>query len=343
MMKGYCIAVVGATGAVGYEMLKCLEASDIPVAKLVPMASSRSAGTTIEFKGEKYPVIVAEQGAFKDVDIALFSAGGSASKVLAPIAASEGALVIDNSNAWRMDPEVSLVVPEVNPWAVKHRPKGIIANPNCSTIQMVVALKPLHALFRIKRVVVSTYQSVSGTGHRAIEELKGQVKAYAVGLPMANQTYPYQIAFNCLPQIDVFEDNGFTKEEMKMHNETRKIFEDEKIRVNATAVRVPTLSCHGEAVSIETEKPLPSVMEIRRILAESPGVIVEDDPSTSIYPMPFDKGGTDAVYVGRIRKDHTIENGLNLWIVADNLRKGAALNAVQIAQLVIQDGQLEAK
>lgn len=335
-MKSYRIAVVGATGAVGTEMLKTLETSKINIEAVIPMASVRSANKTVEFKGEKLSIRVAGEGAFKDIDIALFSAGGGTSKMLAPIAAAEGALVIDNSNAWRMDPEVPLVVPEVNPWAAKKHSKGIIANPNCSTIQMVVALKPLHSLFKIKRIVVSTYQSVSGTGQRAIEELKNQVKAYAVGLPLPVQTYPYQIAFNCLPQIDVFEENGYTKEEMKMFYETRKIYEDDEIMVNATAVRVPTLNCHSESVNIETVKPLPSVGEIRRILADAPGVKVLDEPAKQVYPMPYDKAGTDAVYVGRIRKDLTIDNGLNLWIVADNLRKGAALNAVQIAELVTE-------
>jgi aspartate-semialdehyde dehydrogenase len=337
-MKSYRIAVVGATGAVGQEMIKCLDKSDINIETFIPMASSRSAGKTVNFRGQEHTVITAGAGAFRDVDIALFSAGGGASKVLAPIAAAEQAVVIDNSNAWRMDPEVPLVVPEVNPWAAKQHPKGIIANPNCSTIQMVVALKPLHNLFKIKRIVVSTYQSVSGTGMRAIDELKKQVKAYAVDFPMPEvQVYPYQIAFNCLPHIDVFEENGYTKEEMKMYYETRKIFEDPEILVNATAVRVPSLSCHGEAVNIETEKPLPSVQEIRRILANAPGVQVQDDPSRNLYPMPAYSAGTDAVYVGRIRKDITRENGLNLWIVADNLRKGAALNAVQIAELIIKN------
>ena len=320
MTKSYRIAVVGATGAVGSEMLKCLEKADIQIAEVIPMASSRSAGKKVEFQGEMRSVRVAEAGAFKDIDIALFSAGGRASKVLAPIATAEGALVIDNSNAWRMDPEVPLVVPEVNPWAAKQHLKGIIANPNCSTIQMVVALKPLHNLFKIKRIVVSTYQSVAGTGTRAIDELELQVKAYATGLPLPEaQVYPYQIAFNCLPQIDVFEENGYTKEEMKMFHETRKIFEDQEILINATAVRVPVFTCHGEAVTIETEKPLPSVGEIRRILATAPGIQVLDDPANNIYPMPYDKAGTDAVFVGRLRKDITIENGLNMWIVADNL------------------------
>jgi len=341
-MKSYRIAVVGATGAVGQEMIKCLENSNINIDTLIPMASIRSAGLKVKFKGQEIPVRVAGEGAFKDVDIALFSAGGGTSMALAPVAASEGALVIDNSSAWRMDPEVPLVVPEVNPQAAKKHPKGIIANPNCSTIQMVVALKPLHDLFKIKRVVVSTYQSVSGTGLKAIEELKGQVKAFAAGEPMPEaKVYKYPIAFNCLPHIDEFTANGYTKEEMKMYNETQKIMEDKEILVNATTVRVPSLNCHGEAVSIETVKPLPSIEEIKEILSRAPGVTVKDDPADFVYPMPLYCAGTDDVFVGRLRKDITLENGLNMWIVADNLRKGAALNAVQIAELIIANDWLK--
>jgi aspartate-semialdehyde dehydrogenase len=333
-MKEYCVAVVGATGAVGSEMLNILEKVLFPISKVVPLATARSEGKTVQFKDMSLPVKVAGKGSFEGVDIALFSAGEAAARELAPIAAAEGALVIDNSSAFRMDDNVPLIIPEVNHKAAEHH-KGIIANPNCSTIQMLVALYPLHRDFRIKRIVVSTYQAVSGTGVPAIIELGAQAKAFGEKKELEAHVYPYQIAFNCLPQIGVFMENGYSEEEMKMHYETRKILGDDRIQVTATAVRVPVFNCHSESISIETEKPLPSLDIIQTLLANSHGLEVWDDPENKLYPMPFNLNGTDKVYVGRIRKDYTVENGLSLWVVADNLRKGAALNAVQIAEMLV--------
>jgi aspartate-semialdehyde dehydrogenase len=333
-MKEYCVAVVGATGAVGSEMLNALEKVLFPISKVVPLATARSEGKTVQFKDMFLPVDVAGKGSFEGVDIALFSAGEAASRELAPIALAEGALVIDNSNAFRMDDGVPLIIPEVNHKAAEHH-KGIIANPNCSTIQMLVALYPLHRDFRIKRIVVSTYQAVSGAGLPAIIELGAQAKAFSEKREMEAHVYPYQIAFNCLPQIGAFMENGYSEEEMKMHHETRKILGDDRIQVTATAVRVPVFNCHSESISIETEKPLPSLDILRTLLANSHGLDVWDDPENKLYPMPFNLNGTDKVYVGRIRKDYTVENGLSLWVVADNLRKGAALNAVQIAEMLV--------
>lgn len=331
-MKQYRVAVVGL-GAVGREMIATLEKSNLPISEMVPLVR-RNEGEAIMFRGQTYYSRKVQKGCFKDIDIALFSAGEEASRELGPLAVSEGAVVIDNSNAFRMDPNIPLVVPEVNPQeAQKHQ--GLIANPNCSTIQMVVALKPLHDRYRIKRVVVSTYQSVSGTGQNAIDELKQQVEAYAAGEELPRSVYPHQIAFNVLPHIDKFMDNGYTKEEMKMHNETRKILGDNNIQVSATTVRVPVFRCHSEAVNIETELPLPDVSEIVKILSEAPGVVVTDDVGSNSYPLAVDCQCTPDVYVGRIRKDYTIANGLNLWVVSDNLLKGAALNAVQIAELLV--------
>jgi aspartate-semialdehyde dehydrogenase len=328
---------VGATGAVGQQMVACLEERRFPVARLVPLASERSMGKTVTFLGKEIPVEVLTQDSFDGVEIALFSAGGGISKEYGPIAARAGAVVVDNSSAWRMDPEVPLVVPEVNPQDVGLYPKtGIIANPNCSTIQMVVALKPLHDAARLKRVVVSTYQAVSGTGQKAVDELAAQVRALLSCQETKNQVYPHRIAFNCLPHIDVFLENGYTKEEMKMVNETQKIMGDDSIRVTATTVRVPVFYGHSEAVNIETERKL-TVAEARQILAEAPGVKVVDDPAKNLYPMPIDAAGQDLTLVGRIREDFSIPNGLNFWVVADNLRKGAATNAVQIAEILIRD------
>ncbi len=330
----YTVAVLGATGAVGSEMIEVLEERKFPVEKLVPLASSRSAGGSVSFHGQDIPVQVLQKNSFDGVDIALFSAGTDVSREYAPIAAKAGTVVIDNSAAWRMDKEVPLVVPEVNPHDVpKH--KGIIANPNCSTIQMVVALKPLHDAVRIRRVVVTTFQSVSGTGKEAMDELMDECKDLLSFKEPTPKVYPYQIAFNCLPHVDDFLPSGYTKEEMKMLNETRKIMGDPTIQVTATTVRVPIYIGHSEAVNIETEKKL-SANEARAILSTAPGVLVYDDPSHKIYPMPQDAAGKDEVYVGRIREDESIQNGLNLWVVADNLRKGAALNAVQIAELLIK-------
>ncbi len=329
----YTVAVVGATGAVGSEMIEVLEERKFPVDRLVPLASSRSAGGTVSFHGQDIPIQALQKDSFEGVDLALFSAGTDVSREYAPIAAKAGTVVIDNSAAWRMDKEVPLVVPEVNPHDASTH-KGIIANPNCSTIQMVVALKPLHDAARIRRVVVTTFQSVSGTGKEAMDELMDESRDLLSFKEPAPKVYPYQIAFNCLPHIDEFLPSGYTKEEMKMLNETRKIMGDQTIQVTATTVRVPVYVGHSEAVNIETEKKL-SANEARAILSAAPGVLVYDDPAHKIYPMPLDAAGKDEVYVGRIREDESIQNGLNLWVVADNLRKGAALNAVQIAELLI--------
>jgi aspartate-semialdehyde dehydrogenase len=330
----YTVAVVGATGAVGTEMIEVLEERKFPVGKLLPLASARSVGGTVTFHGQDVHVMELTKNSFLGVDIALFSAGADISREYAPIAAKAGAVVIDNSAAWRMDKDVPLVVPEVNAADIgKH--KGIIANPNCSTIQMVVALMPLHQAVRIKRIVVTTLQSVSGTGKEAMDELLDEARDLLSFREATPKVYPYQIAFNCLPHIDEFLPTGYTKEEMKMLNETRKIMGDDSIQVTATTVRVPVYVGHSESVNIETEKKL-SANEARALLSEAPGVRVYDDPAHKIYPMPIEVAGKDDVYVGRIREDESISNGLNLWIVADNLRKGAALNAVQIAEELIR-------
>jgi aspartate-semialdehyde dehydrogenase len=332
----YNVAVVGATGAVGNEMVSTLEQRKFPVDHLKLLASPRGAGTKMEFNGKSYKVEVLDENSFKDIDIGLFSAGGSVSQKFAPIAGNAGCVVVDNTSAFRMDPQVPLVVPEVNAHAIAGYPKkNIIANPNCSTIQMVVALKPIHNVARIKRVVVSTYQSVSGTGKRAIKELESQTLAIYNQQEIKKEVYPHQIAFNCLPHIDVFLENGYTKEEMKMVNETKKIMEDDSIRVTATTVRVPVFYGHSEAVNIETEKKL-SADEVREILSEAPGVVVVDNPKKSEYPLAIYAAGRDETFVGRIREDESIPNGINMWVVSDNIRKGAALNAVQIAEILIQ-------
>jgi aspartate-semialdehyde dehydrogenase len=330
----YTVAIVGATGAVGAEMIDVLEERAFPVETLVPLASSRSAGGTVGFRGMDVPVQELTKESFRGVDIALFSAGSDVSREYAPIAVKAGAIVIDNSAAWRMEPTVPLVVPEVNP-ADAARHQGIIANPNCSTIQMVVALKPLHDAARITRIVVTTFQSVSGTGKDAMDELLSECKALLSFKEPEPKVYPYQIAFNCLPQIDDFLPTGYTKEEMKMVHETRKIMGDQTIRVTATTVRVPVYVGHSEAVNIETQRKL-SANDARALLASFPGIQVYDDPAHKLYPMPLDVAGKDDVYVGRIREDESTAHGLNLWVVADNLRKGAALNAVQIAELLIR-------
>ena len=332
--SGYVVAVVGATGAVGTEMIEVLEERKFPVTRLVPLASARSAGGTVTFEGNEVPIEVLTKDSFNGVDIALFSAGADLSREFAPIAVKAGAVVIDNSAAWRMTPEVPLVVPEVNAHDIQ-RHKGIIANPNCSTIQMVVALKPLHDEARIKRIVVTTFQSVSGTGKDAMDELMAECQDLLSFKSASPKVYPYQIAFNCLPQIDDFLPSGYTKEEMKMVHETRKIMGDQSIHVTATTVRVPVYVGHSEAVNIETERKL-SANEARAILSTAPGVLLYDDPAHKIYPMPLEVAGKDEVYVGRVREDESIANGLNLWVVADHLRKGAALNAVQIAEQLAQ-------
>ena len=330
----YITAVVGATGAVGNEMIKTLEERAFPIERLRLFASERSEGRRMEFRDMMIPVETLNEKSFEGIDIALFSAGAERSKTWAPVAARSGCIVVDNSSQWRMDPEVPLVVPEVNSYDLKWH-KGIIANPNCSTIQMVVVLKPIHDAAKIKRVVVTTFQSVSGTGQKAIAELMQQTADLLNFKAVTCTVYPYQIAFNVLPHIDKFLENGYTKEEMKMVNETRKIIGDPAIRVTATTVRVPVFRCHSESLNIETGKKL-TPDEVRAILSAAPGVIVHDAPDKNIYPIPIDVVGKDETYVGRIREDETIENGINMWIVADNLRKGAALNAVQIAEKLIE-------
>jgi len=330
----YITAVVGATGAVGNEMIKTLEERAFPIERLRLFASERSEGKRMEFGDIMIPVETLNEKSFEGIDIALFSAGAERSKIWAPVAARSDCIVVDNSSQWRMDPEVPLVVPEVNSHDLKWH-KGIIANPNCSTIQMVVVLKPIHDAAKIKRVVVTTFQSVSGTGQKAINELMQQTADLLNFKAVTCTVYPYQIAFNVLPHIDMFLENGYTKEEMKMVNETRKIIGDPAIRVTATTVRVPVFRCHSESLNIETGKKL-TPDEVRAILSSAPGVIVYDAPDKNIYPIPIDVAGKDETYVGRIREDETIENGINMWIVADNLRKGAALNAVQIAEKLIE-------
>lgn len=334
MKKNPVVAVVGATGAVGREMLDTLVRRNFPHAEVRALASSRSAGTEVEFGTKTLTVQELTEDSFAGVDLALFSAGGSTSEKFAPCAAKAGCVVVDNSSAWRMDPTVPLVVPEVNPDDLSWH-KGIIANPNCSTIQMVVVLKPLHDVAKIKRVIVSTYQAVSGTGQKAIVELESQVRQLFNGQEATSSVYPHRIAFNCLPQIDVFLDNDYTKEEMKMILETQKIMGDNSIRVTATTVRVPVFYGHSESVNIETEKKL-SAKEARAILSQAPGVQVYDNPSEKMYPMAIIAAGEDDTFVGRIREDESIDNGLNMFVVADNIRKGAALNAVQIAEVLMQ-------
>jgi len=332
--RSYNVAVVGATGAVGHEMINVLEQREFPVNEIKLLASTRSAGEKLEFRGEEITVEVLDENSFKGVEIGLFSAGGAISEKFAPIAAKEGCVVIDNTSAFRMDPQVPLIVPEVNPHAIgEYTNKNIIANPNCSTIQMVVVLKPIHDAVRIRRVVVSTYQSVSGTGKEAIEELEQQTRAVFSQREIEISVYPHQIAFNCLPHIDVFLENGYTKEEMKMVKETKKIMEDDSIRLTATTVRVPVFFGHSESVNIETEKKI-SPQEVRDLLSRAPGVVVEDDPSLFKYPLAIYAAGRDETFVGRIREDQSIEAGIDMWIVSDNIRKGAALNAVQIAEIL---------
>ncbi len=330
----YIVAVVGATGAVGNEMIAVLEERNFPVDLLRLFASERSEGKSLDFHEKPVKVEILTDKVFGGIDIALFSAGGERSKEFAPIAAKAGCVVIDNSSAWRMDPEVPLVVPEVNSHDIQWH-KGIIANPNCSTIQMVVALKPIHDAATIRRVVVTTLQSVSGTGKKAMDELLTQTKEILNFKEINPVVYPHQIAFNCLPHIDKFMDDGYTKEEIKMVNETKKIMGDDSIKVTATTVRVPVFRGHAESINIETEEKL-SANEARAVLSAAPGIIVYDAPEKNIYPLPAETANKDEVYVGRVREDHTIENGLNIWITADNLRKGAALNAVQIAEELIK-------
>lgn len=340
-MKKYNVAILGATGAVGQEFLNLIEERNFPFAELKMLASKRSAGKKIQFMGKEYTVEVATEDSFKGVDIALF-AGGAASKTFAPAAVKAGAVVIDNSSAFRMDPEVPLVVPEVNPEAIANH-KGIIANPNCSTIIMVMALKPLYNVSKIKRVVVSTYQAVSGGGKEAMAELEEQVKAINEGRPVVANILPgaslakhYQIAFNLIPQIDVFKDNLYTKEEMKMIDETKKIMSDDSMRITATTIRVPVYRSHAESVNVEFEDEI-SVEKAREVLAAFPGVTLTDNPDEQIYPMPLETSGKNDVEVGRIRKDYSTDNALNFWVCGDQIRKGAALNALQIAEYMIKN------
>lgn len=334
---GFHVCVVGATGAVGREMLKTLEEREFPIASLKLLASPRSAGQELTFRGELHTVEVATPDSFEGMQIALFSAGGGTSKELAPEAWSRGCLVIDNSSAWRMDPDCPLVVPEVNADALdQYERKGIIGNPNCSTIQMVVPLRPIHDRFGLKRITVSTYQAASGAGQKAMNELSQQTIAKLNLEPVESVNFPHELAFNLLPHIDVFMEDGYTKEEHKMINETRKIMDLPDLEVYPTCVRVPIFSCHAESVVLETEEPV-SVEEVTRLLEDFPGVTVQDDPATALYPMPLNASDTDPVFVGRIRQLPGDTHRISMWIVADNLRKGAALNAVQIAELMIAD------
>lgn len=327
-MKLHDVAVVGATGLVGRAMVKVLEERNFPVNRLVLLASERSVGKEVTFNGKPYPVLKLEPDRFKHIEFALFTAGAPISKEFAPAAAKAGAVVIDNSSAFRMEPDIPLVVPEVNRKQIfKH--KGIIANPNCSTIQLVLVLKPLHDRFGIKRVVVSTYQSVTGAGKIAVDQLHDEL---AHRQPAAKK-FPHPIAYNCLPHIDIFFDDGYTKEEFKVMNETKKIM-GVSFKITATCVRVPVLGGHSESVNIEFEKKC-SAEEVREILGKAPGVVVQDDPKQNLYPMPLTAHDKDEVFVGRIRKDETVPSGVNLWIVADNIRKGAATNAVQIAEALV--------
>ncbi|TCT14638.1 aspartate semialdehyde dehydrogenase [Natranaerovirga pectinivora] len=327
-MKKINLAIVGASGMVGRTFLKVLEEKNLPIENFYVFASKRSAGQTITFKGNDYVIEELTENSFdRGIDIALFSAGGDISLKFAPIAASKGCVVIDNSSAWRMDPEVPLVVPEVNPEDIfKH--KGIIANPNCSTIQAVVAIKPLHEKYKVKRIVYSTYQAVSGAGMAGWTDLEEGIKGNAPA------KFPHPIFNNCLPHIDVFLENGYTKEEMKMIKETRKILHDDEMKITATAVRVPVFNCHSESVNLEFEKSF-ELEELKEVLKNAPGVILQDNLANNEYPLPTVADDHDEVYVGRIRRDESVDNGVNMWVVADNIRKGAASNTIQIAEVLI--------
>ncbi|MGG2466491.1 aspartate-semialdehyde dehydrogenase [Paraclostridium bifermentans] len=328
-MKKVNVAIVGATGMVGRTFLKVLEERNFPIDNLYLFSSARSAGSKVEFAGKEYTVEELNENSFdRDIQIALFSAGGSISEKYAPIAASKGVVVVDNSSAWRMDENVPLVVPEVNPEAVKEH-KGIIANPNCSTIQAMVPLKPLHDKYKIKRIVYSTYQAVSGSGVKGTKDLEDGIN----GVP--NQFYPHPIAYNCLPHIDVFMENGYTKEEMKMINETMKILNDYNLKITATTVRVPVVNGHSESVNVEFENDF-EIDELKNVLANFEGLELVDDIDNNVYPTAFELSGRDEVFVGRIRRDFSVDSGINMWVVADNIRKGAATNAVQIAELLLK-------
>lgn len=338
-MSGLNVAIMGATGAVGQEMLKTLESRNFPVATLKLLSSARSAGRKVMFRGQELTVEELTAGSFQGIDLVLSSAGSSVSKEFAPAAVAAGAVVVDNTSAFRMDPNVPLVVPEVNPDALDGH-NGIIANPNCSTAQMVVALAPIHRKAGIRRLVISTYQSVSGTGQKAIDECLQQVRDILDGKQPQASVYPYQIAFNVLPHIDVFEPNGYTKEEMKMVHETRKILGDESIAITATTVRVPVMRGHSEAVNVETRKKI-TPDEVRGLLSAAPGVEVLDNVASFQYPTPIQAEGKDETFVGRIRQDISNPNAIDMWVVSDNLRKGAALNAVQIAEEMLRRGLLK--
>lgn len=335
--ESYNVAIVGATGAVGQEMIKILDERNFPVAELRLIASERSQGREFDYRGRGVKVQKLDEDSFKGIHIALFSAGASRSREFAPLAVEAGAVVIDNSSAFRMEPDIPLVVPEINAYRVgDYRRRGIIANPNCTTAITVMALKPLHDIGRIKRVVASSYQAVSGAGAQAIEELRLQTLAWVKGKPMKSGVFPHQIAFNLLPHIDTFLENGYTKEEMKLHNETRKILEDDSIQVTATTVRVPVFRAHSVSVNIETERKI-TPQEARRALSGFPGIRVVDEPQNLKYPMPIDAAGIDDCLVGRIREDYTVPAGLSFWVSGDQLRKGAALNAIQIAEVLIKE------
>jgi aspartate-semialdehyde dehydrogenase len=335
-MKKYNVAICGVTGAVGETMLKVLQERNFPVEKLKLLASYRSVGKKYKFRNQDVLVKELTKDSFKDTEISLFSIGAELSKEFAPMAVENGAIVIDNSSAFRMDKDVPLVVPEVNSQDVLWH-NGIISNPNCSTIVMVVAINPIHKISKIKRIVTSTYQAVSGTGREAIEELKNQSSAVLNNKKVISQVYPVQIAFNVLPHVDDFYEDGYTKEEMKMVYETHKIIGDNSIRITATTVRVPVFTSHSLSINLELESKL-TREEVREILSEAPGVKVMDDPKNLIYPTTIDSSGNDLVYVGRIREDNSVENGINLWVVSDQLRKGAATNAIQIAEILIKKG-----
>jgi aspartate-semialdehyde dehydrogenase len=331
--QGKHIAIAGATGAVGRGLLACLEQRDFPVGKLTLLASIRSAGTSLLFKGEDVPIQELTPDSFGGVDVALFSAGSHISNEFAPHAAAAGAIVVDNSSAFRLDPEVPLIVPEINPDDAKSVPKGIIANPNCTTIITLMGLNPLHREFGVKDIVVSSYQAVSGSGAKGIAELEQQVTAIVAGQPVEKSVYPHQIAFNVIPQVDSFEENGYTREEMKMQNEGRKILHHDSLRASVTCVRVPVYRSHAVAVTASFEKPI-DLDRARACIDAAPGVQVRDDPSQSLYPTPLDSSNADDCLVGRMRHDLVFENGLAYWVVGDQVRKGAALNAVQIAELL---------
>ncbi|MCL1630834.1 aspartate-semialdehyde dehydrogenase [Sporolactobacillus sp. CPB3-1] len=346
--EGLNVAVVGVTGAVGTRMLKMLEGSPLPVKILFPLASARSAGKTVFFGDKEWTIKEAKPESFENIDIALFSAGGSVSKVLAPEAAKRGAIVIDNTSAFRMDKDVPLVVPEVNEKALFDH-HGIIANPNCSTIQMVAALEPIRKAYGLKRIIVSTYQAVSGAGAKAIAELEKQSEAVLNGekpetviMPVKSDEKHYQMAFNAIPQIDLFQPNDYTFEEMKMINETKKIMEAPEIKVSATCVRVPVSISHGESVYIEIDRNNVNAENLKELLRNAPGVVLEDDPAHQIYPMPVNASGKKEVFVGRVRRDPDVANGFHLWIVSDNLLKGAAWNSVQIAESLLKLGLVSA-